>query len=79
MPVARWIVLRFQAGVLAEGMACGLVVGQLWDSRIVLRGVSMPRGILSRHFMKDLFLHACASGSLFFSSSKVLERVEVWL
>jgi hypothetical protein len=27
-----WIVLRCQAGVLAEGVACGLVVGQLWDA-----------------------------------------------
>jgi hypothetical protein len=31
-------------GVLAEGTACGLVVGQLWDRRIVLRDVFMHRG-----------------------------------
>jgi hypothetical protein len=65
-----WIVLRCQAGVLAEGMACGLVVGKLWDSLIVLRGVSMHRGVLSRHFMKDFSLHACAIGRLFLSSSR---------
>jgi hypothetical protein len=62
-------VLRCLAGVLAEGMACGLVVGQLWDSRIVLRGVSMHRGVLSRHFMRDLSLHACAIGRLFLTST----------
>jgi hypothetical protein len=58
MEVLRWcqIVLRGQARVLAVGMACGLVVGQLWDSRIVLRDVSMHRGLLSRYFMKDLSL-----------------------
>jgi hypothetical protein len=69
LPLWR-IVLRCPAGVLAEGMACGLVVGQLWDSRNVLRGVSMHRWVLSRHFMKDLSLHACAIGSLFLSSSR---------
>jgi hypothetical protein len=65
-----WIVLRCQAGVLAEGMACGLVVCQLWDSCIVLRGVSMRRWVLSRHFMKDWSVHACGIGRLFLSSSR---------
>jgi hypothetical protein len=49
-----WIMLGFQAWVLEEGMACGLVAGRIWDSRVVLRGVSTHRGILSRHFMKDM-------------------------
>jgi hypothetical protein len=34
-------------------MACGLVPGQLGDSRVLLRDVSMRRGELSMHFMKD--------------------------
>jgi hypothetical protein len=57
------IVLRCQAGVFAEGMAYGLFVGQPLDS-LVLRGVSMHLGVLSRHFMKDLSLQ-CAIGRLF--------------
>jgi hypothetical protein len=65
-----WMVLRWQAGVLAEGMACRLVVGQLCVSRNVLRGVSMHRRVLLRHFMKDLSLHARAMGILFYSSSR---------
>jgi hypothetical protein len=59
-----WIVQRCQAGVLAEGMACGLVVGQQ-NSRSVLTGVPMHRGVLCEAFMKDLPLHACAIGRLF--------------
>jgi hypothetical protein len=56
-----WIVRRCQAGVLAEGRASGLVVGQLWDCCVMLRGVSMHGAVLSRHFKKDLSLHACAT------------------
>jgi hypothetical protein len=74
-----WIVLICQAGVLAEGIACGLVVGQLWDSRIVLRSVSIHRGVLSRHFMKDLSLHTCAILNCSCPLQEVLERVEVRL
>jgi hypothetical protein len=40
----------------AEGMACGLVVSQLWDSRIVLRGVSSIVGYC-RGFSGRMFLH----------------------
>jgi hypothetical protein len=46
------------------------VVGQFWDSRNVLRGVSRRRGVSSRHFMKDWSLRACAIGRLFMSSSR---------
>jgi hypothetical protein len=56
--------------VLAEVMACRLVVGRLWDSRVVRRDVSMHHGVLSRHFMKGVSLHACAIGGLFLSSSR---------
>jgi hypothetical protein len=44
--------------VLAEGMVCGLVAGQLGDSRVVLTKVSMYREILSMHCMTDLTLPA---------------------
>jgi hypothetical protein len=61
---------RCQAGVLAEGIACGLVVGPLSDSRIVQTGISMHRRVFSMQFMKDLSLYACAVGRLFLSSSR---------
>jgi hypothetical protein len=72
----RNIVLRWQAGICAEGMACGLVAGRLWDSRVVQRGVSMHLSVLSRHFMKDVSLHACAIGGLYLSSSR--RSVDMW-
>jgi hypothetical protein len=50
--------------------ACRLVVDQLWDSRIVRKGVSMHHGVLSRHLVKDLSLHARAIGRLFVLSSR---------
>jgi hypothetical protein len=59
-----------QARVLAEDMACGLVAGQIWDGRVVLTGVSMHRGVLSRHSMRELSLHACPIGGLFIISSR---------
>jgi hypothetical protein len=62
--------------VLAEGMACGLVVGRLWDSRVVRRGMSMHPGVLSRHFMRDVSLHACAIGGLILSFSRC--SVDMW-
>jgi hypothetical protein len=72
----RKIVLRCQAGVRAEGMVCGLVVGRLWDNRVVRRGVSMHLGVLSRHCMKDVSLHTCAIGGLYLSSSR--RSVDMW-
>jgi hypothetical protein len=42
--------------VLAEGMACGFVASQLWDSRIVLRGVSSI-GVYCRGFSGRMFLY----------------------
>jgi hypothetical protein len=47
----------------------GLPLGQLWHSRIVLRGVSTHRGILSRHFVNGMSLPAGAIGRLLVSSS----------
>jgi hypothetical protein len=70
------IVSRCQAGVLAEGMPRGLVVGRLWDSRVVRTGVSVHPGVLSRHFMKDLSLHECTIGRLFLSTSR--SSVDMW-
>jgi hypothetical protein len=45
-------------------MACGLVAGQFWKPRVVLRGMSMPGRVLSVHFRKDMSVHACAIGGL---------------
>jgi hypothetical protein len=59
-----------RGAVLAESMACGLVVGRLWESRVVLSGVSMHHWVLSRHYMKDLSLHACAIDIFFLISSR---------
>jgi hypothetical protein len=71
--------MRCKAGVIAKGMACGLIVGQPWDSCIVLKGMSLHCRVLSRHFMKALSLHAIAIGRLVFSFSRDIERFEVQL
>jgi hypothetical protein len=65
-----WNMRGCQPWVLAKGMACGLAAGQLWDSRVVLRDMSMHHGVLSRCFMKNLSIQACAIGGLFFLSSR---------
>jgi hypothetical protein len=50
----------------------GLWAGRwsVWECRVVLRGMSMHRRVLSVHFRKDVSLHACAIGGLFLSSSR---------
>jgi hypothetical protein len=47
-----------------RGHGLWTVADQLWDSRFVLRGVSMHRGAFSRYFKVDLPLPACAIGRI---------------
>jgi hypothetical protein len=68
-------VLRRQTRSLAEGMACRLVIDQLWEGRAMLQGLSKHHTASSKQFMKDLSLHALAVGGSSLSRAKSSEVI----